>query len=197
MRIGKAHFIGIAGAGMSATAKLLKDQGAAITGSDEGIYPPVSDFLREHGIACRTPYAAENVPADADLVVIGKNAKLVAETNAEVAAAYASGKTIMSFPEVLGALSDGKETIIVAGAYGKSTSAALLAHCLESAPAGAARDPSWFIGAIPLTPSANARLGSRPAVRSRGRRVSVVEHRPPFEVPALSSAASPDHAARP
>ncbi len=162
MRIGKAHFIGIAGAGMSATAKLLKDQGAAITGSDEGIYPPVSDFLREHGIACRTPYAAENVPADADLVVIGKNAKLVAETNAEVAAAYASGKTIMSFPEVLGALSEGKETIIVAGAYGKSTSAALLAHCLESAPAGAARDPSWFIGAIPLTPSANARLGAGP-----------------------------------
>jgi UDP-N-acetylmuramate: L-alanyl-gamma-D-glutamyl-meso-diaminopimelate ligase len=164
MRIGRAHFIGIAGAGMSATAKLLKDHGVAITGSDEGIYPPVSDFLREHGIPCRMPYAAENVPADADLVVIGKNAKLVAETNAEVAAAYAGGKTIMSFPEVLGALSEGKETVVVAGAYGKSTSAALLAHCLESAPASAARarDSSWFIGAIPLTPSANARLGAGP-----------------------------------
>ena len=41
----------------------------------------------------------------------------------------------MSFPEVLGALSEGKETVVVAGAYGKSTSAALLAHCLEGAPA--------------------------------------------------------------
>jgi UDP-N-acetylmuramate: L-alanyl-gamma-D-glutamyl-meso-diaminopimelate ligase len=162
MDIRKAHFIGIAGAGMSATAKLLLDRGIAVSGSDQDIYPPVSDFLRQHGIACGTPYAAENLPADVDLVVIGKNAKLVPETNAEVAAAYRSGRTIMSFPEVLGALSEGKETIVVAGSYGKSTSAALLAHCLESlhAEAGDGFDPSFFIGAIPLTPSTNARLGS-------------------------------------
>jgi UDP-N-acetylmuramate: L-alanyl-gamma-D-glutamyl-meso-diaminopimelate ligase len=65
----KAHFIGIAGAGMSATAKLLLDQGITVTGSDEGMYPPVSDFLRQHGIGCKTPYAAENLPADVDLIV--------------------------------------------------------------------------------------------------------------------------------
>jgi UDP-N-acetylmuramate: L-alanyl-gamma-D-glutamyl-meso-diaminopimelate ligase len=162
MDIRKAHFIGIAGAGMSATAKLLLDKGIAVSGSDQDIYPPVSDFLRLHGIACRTPYAAENLPADAELIVIGKNAKLVPETNAEVAAAYGSGRMIMSFPEVLGALSEGKDTVVVAGSYGKSTSAALLAHCLESLPAeaGDGLDPSFFIGAIPLTPSTNARLGT-------------------------------------
>jgi len=162
MNFSKAHFIGIAGAGMSATAKLLLDQGITVTGSDEGMYPPVSDFLRQHGIGCKAPYAAENLPLDADLIVIGKNAKLVPQTNPEVAAAYRSGKTIMSFPEVLGALSQGKETIVVAGSYGKSTSAALLAHCLESLPAqaGDGFDPSFFIGAIPLTPSMNARLGA-------------------------------------
>ena len=101
----KAHFIGIGGVGMSATAKLLKDSGVAVTGSDEEVYPPISDFLTQEGLPYQTPYQAENIPGDADLIVIGKNAKLVPETNAEVAAAYASGKKILSFPEVLAELS--------------------------------------------------------------------------------------------
>lgn len=156
--LSRVHFIGIAGAGMSAAAKLLVDRGVRVTGSDEGAYPPVSDFLRREGIPCRTPYAADNLPDDADLVIIGKNARLVPETNEEVAAALASGLPIASFPELLGALGAGRETIVVAGSYGKSTCAALLAHCL----AQGAHDPSWFIGAIPLTPGSSARMGLGP-----------------------------------
>jgi UDP-N-acetylmuramate-alanine ligase len=49
MSFSKAHFIGIAGKGMSATALLLRQMGARITGSDEGFYPPVSDYLRNEG----------------------------------------------------------------------------------------------------------------------------------------------------
>src|SRR5215470_4789708 len=85
MRPRTAHFIGIAGAGMSAAAKLLKDSGVTVTGSDEHVYPPVSQFLVDQALPYRTPYAAENIPAGVDLIVIGKNAKLVPETNAEVA----------------------------------------------------------------------------------------------------------------
>jgi UDP-N-acetylmuramate: L-alanyl-gamma-D-glutamyl-meso-diaminopimelate ligase len=156
----RVHFIGIAGAGMSAVAKLLHDGGVVVTGSDEGVYPPVSDFLKDLGIPYQTHYAAENLPRDADVIVIGKNAKLVPQTNAEVAAAYASGIRIMSFPEVLSEISASKDTIVVAGAFGKSTSTALFAHCLESLPSSSAGyDASWFIGAIPLTPSTNARMG--------------------------------------
>ncbi|MBC7836501.1 hypothetical protein H7X87_01860 [Acetobacteraceae bacterium] len=151
----KVHFIGIGGVGMSPTAKLLKDSGIEVTGSDEEVYPPVSDFLVQEGLPYRTPYKAENIPADADLIVIGKNAKLVPETNEEVAAALASGKTILSYPEVLGILSENKETIIVAGSYGKSSTAALLSHCLVEA----GLDPSFFIGAIPYSPSTSAKLG--------------------------------------
>jgi UDP-N-acetylmuramate: L-alanyl-gamma-D-glutamyl-meso-diaminopimelate ligase len=159
---GTVHFIGIAGAGMSAVAKLLKDSGVAISGSDENAYPPISDFLAEHGIPCKTPYAAVNIPADTDLFVIGKNAKLVPATNVEVAAAFASGKRIASFPEVLSKHTRGKDNIVVAGSYGKSTTVALLAHCLETAAEalGPRLDPSFFIGAVPLTPATSARNGS-------------------------------------
>ena len=73
----KAHFIGLAGVGMSATAILLRDSGVAVSGSDEAIYPPISQVLAREAFACQAPYAAQNIPDDADLIVIGKNARLV------------------------------------------------------------------------------------------------------------------------
>lgn len=151
----KAHFIGIGGVGMSATARLLRESGVEVTGSDEGVYPPISTFLENEGIAWQ-PYDPANIPPDADVIVIGKNAKLVPETNAEVKAAYESGKQILSFPEVLGVLSQNKDTVVVAGSYGKSTTVSILSHCLLHA----GKDPSFFIGAIPFTPPINAGIGS-------------------------------------
>ncbi len=142
---------------MSATAKLLRDSGVVVTGSDEEVYPPISTMLTKEGIVYTIPYRASNIPPDADTIVIGKNAKLVPESNEEVAAAFSSGKKILSFPDVLAELSRGKEAIVVAGSYGKSTSTALLAHILTSA----GKDPSYLIGAVPLsTPSAS--LGKGP-----------------------------------
>ena len=90
MKFSKAHFIGIAGKGMSATALLLRQMGVRITGSDEGFYPPVSDYLKHENIQFASGYARENLPDDVDVVVIGKNAKLVPESNEEVRAAMAS-----------------------------------------------------------------------------------------------------------
>ena len=150
-----AHFIGIAGVGMSATAKLLRDSGVAVSGSDEAVYPPVSHLLRDEGLSCVTPYDPGNIPAAADVFIIGKNAKLVPETNAEVAAAFASGKPILSFADVLGMLSQGSQTLVAAGAFGKTTSVSLMAHCL----AEAGLDPSFMIGAVPLSPPTPAHAG--------------------------------------
>ena len=152
----KVHFIGIAGAGMSAVAKLLRDSGVSVSGSDEGVYPPISDFLQAENLPYVVDYRAENIPPDVDIIVIGKNAKLVAATNEEVRAAYDSGKTILSFPEVLALLTEARDTAVVAGSYGKSTCAALLTHVL----AEGGVDPSFFIGAIPLTPPTSSRLGT-------------------------------------
>lgn len=142
----KAHFIGMCGVGMSATAQLLKANGWEVSGSDSAFYPPVSDYLQEHEIAFHEGYRAGNLPADADLIVIGKNAKLIPEENEEVKAALESGKPVRSFPEVLEGLTHDTENIVVAGSYGKSTCTALLSFCLEHA----GKDPSYFIGAIPI-----------------------------------------------
>ena len=68
----KAHFIGIAGKGMSAVALLLREAGVEITGSDEGFYPPVSDYLAKASIPFADGYKKENIPDDADVIVIGK-----------------------------------------------------------------------------------------------------------------------------
>ncbi len=152
----KAHFIGIAGKGMSAAALLLQESGWTISGSDEGFYPPVSDYLQDSGIPFVSGYKKENIPADADIIVIGKNAKLIPESNEEVAAAVASGKPVRSFPNILEDLTAQTDNIVVAGSYGKSTCTALLAWCLLQA----GKDPSFFIGEITKGLSAHARLGN-------------------------------------
>ena len=65
------HFIGICGTAMGSVAAALKDRGFVVTGSDEKIYPPMSTFLSERHITLREGYSPENIPADADLVVVG------------------------------------------------------------------------------------------------------------------------------
>ncbi|HEY4502285.1 MAG TPA: Mur ligase family protein [Candidatus Paceibacterota bacterium] len=151
----KAHFIGIAGKGMSAVALLLKQHGWEISGSDTGFYPPVSTYLEENNIPFAKEYKKENIPEDADLVVIGKNAKLIPEENEEVKAAFKSGKSVRSFPEVIAGLVAETHNIVVAGSFGKSTSTALLAWCLKSA----GKDPSYFIGEIVRGFDAHAHSG--------------------------------------
>jgi UDP-N-acetylmuramate: L-alanyl-gamma-D-glutamyl-meso-diaminopimelate ligase len=151
----KAHCIGIAGKGMSATALLLRQKGWEISGSDEGFYPPVSDYLAEAKIPFAAGYKKENIPPDVDMIVIGKNAKLTPETNEEVKAAFESGTPVKSFPEVLEDLTASTDNLVVAGSYGKSTSTALLAWCLRAA----GKDPSYFIGEITKGFDAHAGLG--------------------------------------
>ena len=158
MKFSKAHFIGIAGKGMSATALLLRQMGVRITGSDEGFYPPVSDYLKNENIPFAAGYRKENIPDDTDVVVIGKNAKLVPESNEEVRAAMESGKPVRSFADLLHDMTTGSETIVVAGSYGKSTCTALLAWCLKSA----GKDPSYFIGEITNGLERHAHRGQGP-----------------------------------
>ncbi|MEK7569632.1 MAG: Mur ligase family protein [Patescibacteria group bacterium] len=140
----RAHLIGIAGAGMSALAILLREAGWKISGSDDNFYDPIYSYLKKNKVLFFKSYRASNIPRYADLIVIGKHVRLTPE-NPEVKRALSSGKTIKSLPETLAMLAEGKEQIVVAGSFGKSTGAALIAWCLVRTK----KSPSYFIGAIP------------------------------------------------
>ena len=142
----KVHFIGIAGVGMSATALLLKEAGWAVTGSDAECYSPSREILSKNKISFSLGYRPENIPADADCFIVGRNAKLAPSENAEVRAARASGKPFYSFPEMLGKLTGNRENVVVTGSYGKSTTASMLAHILRHT----GIDAGYFIGAAPV-----------------------------------------------
>ena len=104
----------------------------------------MSDYLKSANIAFAQGYRAANIPDDADVIIIGKNAKLRPESNDEVRAAFASGKLIRSFADIVHELTAHSDNIVVAGSYGKSTCTALLAWCLKTA----RKDPSYFIGEV-------------------------------------------------
>ena len=142
----KAHIIGVCGVAMSATAKLLQDAGWSVSGSDDEFYPPASDYVKKLGITFHNGYAAKNILSDVDLVIIGRNAKLSPETNAEVEHAHEMGVDIKSFPEVIAELMADQHRIVVAGSYGKSTVTSIAAWVL----AHANKHPSYFIGAYPI-----------------------------------------------
>jgi len=139
----KIHFIGIAGTGMGAVAGLLKAAGHDVRGSDEAVYPPMSDALARLEIPVLCPFAAENLAWGPDTVVVGNVCR---RDHLEVLAAQAAGIPLTSFPAILGErVLPGRQPVVVAGTHGKTTTTTLLAHLLERC----GRRPGWFIGGIP------------------------------------------------
>ena len=157
---GPVHFIGLCGAGMSAVARLCQQKGWTVTGSDEGFYPPISDVVKGYKIPCATRYDPANIPPDTRTVVLGRHAKLVPETNLEVAEAFRRQRqgrlAVVSFPEVLRDIVADSTALVVAGSYGKSTCSALASWVLRCA----GLDPGWFVGAEVPCLGANGNLGA-------------------------------------
>lgn len=137
---------------MGSVAAALRERGFAVTGSDENIYPPMSTFLEEKGIALYQDYRAENIPADADVVVIGNAMK---RGNPEVETVLNRKLFYLSLPEVLKNyfLRD-RHNLVVSGTHGKTTTTALLAWMMETA----GLNPGYLIGGIPKNLGQGARL---------------------------------------
>ena len=152
----QAHFVGVAGVGMTATAMLLAELGWRITGTDPGCHPPSSDHLAAAGIVVHDRYSADHLPPGCELVVAGASAKVDPEKNAEVGAAVERGLPVRTFPEVLGELTRSTHNLTVAGSFGKSTTTALVAWILDQG----GLDPGYFIGAFPHQLERPARIGS-------------------------------------
>ena len=137
---------------MGAVAVALQERGFKVTGSDENVYPPMSSFLENKGIALMEGYRAENIPADADVVVIGNAMR---RGNPEVEAVLNRKLLYLSLPEVLrNFFLRGRHNLVVTGTHGKTTTTALLAWIMETA----GRKPGYLIGGIPKNFGEGARL---------------------------------------
>jgi len=136
------HLIGIGGTAMASLAGLLKAAGHSVTGSDENVYPPMSTLLERLGIAYSQGYRPENLPAGADIVIVGN---AISRGNPELEAVlvrklYYTSAAATIKEEFL----RGRHTLAVAGTHGKTTTASLLAWILEVA----GLDPSFLIGGV-------------------------------------------------
>ena len=89
--------MGVCGTGMGSLAGMLKDSGYLVTGSDENVYPPMSDFLAQCGIEVKKGYGPENLSPHPDLVVVGNT---IRKTNPEALALVEHNIPYVSFPQI-------------------------------------------------------------------------------------------------
>ncbi len=147
------HIMGVCGTGMAAMAGMLKDSGFQVTGSDQNVYPPMSDFLADAGIKVMEGYREENLEPRPDLVIVGNVIQAVfpeARRLVELAIPY------LSMPQALGRFFlTGKRPLVVAGTHGKTTTASMLATALFRA----GQEPGFLIGGIVEAFARNYRLG--------------------------------------
>lgn len=150
--IDKVHFVGVCGVAMGTLAGMMKELGYRVTGSDEHVYPPMSDMLRGWGIEVRPGFAAGNVDG-ADLVIVGN---AISRGNAEAEEVLNRRVPYMSMAQALQAFFlNQREVISVSGTHGKTTTTALLAHILDVA----GEDPSFLVGGVARNYDSNYRMG--------------------------------------
>jgi UDP-N-acetylmuramate: L-alanyl-gamma-D-glutamyl-meso-diaminopimelate ligase len=149
----KVHLSAICGTAMGSLAGLLEARGHEVTGSDQDVYPPMSDQLAALGIPIRSPYREENVPADADLVVLGN---ALSRGNPEVEIVLDRKQRLSSMPALLAEefLRD-RTSVAVAGTHGKTTTTSMVAFLLTRA----GLDPSFLVGGVPVDEGRSWRLG--------------------------------------
>ena len=141
---------------MATLAALLKHAGNDVSGSDEHVYPPMSDFLAAEGITVLDGYRQEHVDSQLDLVVIGN---AISRGNVELEAVLDRKLRYTSLPE---AIRDqwlwDAQSIVIAGTHGKTTTTSLTGWLLTAAGA----DPTVLVGGIARnfgTDGASYRLG--------------------------------------
>ena len=157
------YFLGIAGTGMASAAGLLQSLGHKISGSDQEIYPPMSDMLADLAIPVMSPYSANNLESQKPDLVIVANA--LSRGNVEIEAMINQNIPYTSFPQILGdEILSKRCSIVVSGTHGKTTTCSLFAHILNEL----GLDPGFLIGGIPRNFPLSFRLGGGPCFITEG-----------------------------
>ena len=149
----KLHILGIAGTFMGGVAALARELGHEVQGSDQNIYPPMSNQLETLGIALRQGYAPANIPADCDEIVVGNalsRGNPAVEHVLDAGLRYTSGAQWLS-EQVL----PGRDVLAVAGTHGKTTTTTILSYLLDRA----GRAPGFLIGGVAEDFGVSARIG--------------------------------------
>jgi UDP-N-acetylmuramate: L-alanyl-gamma-D-glutamyl-meso-diaminopimelate ligase len=129
---------------MATLAALLQQRGHLVSGSDQNVYPPMSDFLASESIQTMTGYSAEHITPDLDLVVVGN---AVSRGNPELEAVLERKIRYCSLPEAVREFFLwGARSIVVAGTHGKTTTTALTGWLLTHG----RLDPTVLVGGIAL-----------------------------------------------
>ena len=141
------HLSGICGTAMASLAGLLREKGCRVTGSDAAAYPPMSNLLHEMGVPVAQPYAEANLDPQPDLVVIGN---ALSRGNPEVERILDER---IPFTSMAAALREeflvGRESLVVAGTHGKTTTTSMLAWIYQTASReNPALEPSFLIGGV-------------------------------------------------
>jgi UDP-N-acetylmuramate: L-alanyl-gamma-D-glutamyl-meso-diaminopimelate ligase len=136
------HLIGVCGTAMATLAAMLKQKGHDVSGSDEHVYPPMSDFLAAERINVLEGYRPEHLEPRPDLVVVGN---AISRGNVELEAVLDRGIRYASLPETIRDewLWDA-DAIVIAGTHGKTTTTSLTGWLLTAAGA----DPTVLVGGI-------------------------------------------------
>lgn len=141
------HLTGICGTAMASIAGLLQLQGHRITGSDKAAYPPMSDLLRSLGIPVMEPYSESNLDPAPDLVVIGN---ALSRGNPEVERVLDERIPFTSMAALVhDEFLKGRESLVVAGTHGKTTTTSMLSWIYQVAShENAVLEPSFLIGGV-------------------------------------------------
>jgi UDP-N-acetylmuramate: L-alanyl-gamma-D-glutamyl-meso-diaminopimelate ligase len=138
------HLIGICGTAMATLAALLRRRGHRVGGSDQNVYPPMSDFLASEGIPAAMGFSADHITPDLDVVVIGN---AISRGNPELEAVLERKIPYRSLPEMVREeFLWGSRSIVLAGTHGKTTTTALTGWLLTHA----SLDPTMLVGGIAL-----------------------------------------------
>jgi len=159
------HILGICGTFMGGLAALAREAGHQVTGCDAGVYPPMSDQLRNLGIDLIEGFGADQMRLNPDVYVVGNvvsRARLtdgspkfpLMEAILESGARYTSGPQWLA-EHVLHHPSQPRHVLAVAGTHGKTTTTSMLAWILQAA----GLEPGFLVGGVPMNFGTSARLG--------------------------------------
>jgi len=149
------YIIGIGGTLMSNAAVLLKKQGYSVKGSDNKVYPPASEILKEAGIEILEGFNKDNITEDIDLVLVGN---IVSKGHPEMEEVLKRNIKYYSFPAFLEKYHlKNYKNLVIAGTHGKATTTTLAIHIFEKL----GLNPSYFVG---------AKLENKPSIKVSGKK---------------------------